>query len=82
MAERLGLGIIPGAGWRAYEISTIAREAEDAGFDTIVTTEVNNDCLATALLMGEATRQIKVGMDLNDPHAPLLCLCQGSRPRR
>jgi alkanesulfonate monooxygenase SsuD/methylene tetrahydromethanopterin reductase-like flavin-dependent oxidoreductase (luciferase family) len=61
MAERLGLGIIPGVGWRASEIRTIAREAEDAGFDAIVTAEVNNDSLATALLMGEATRQIKVG---------------------
>ena len=61
MTERLGLGIIPGVGWRASEIRTIAREAEDAGFDAIVTAEVNNDSLATAQLMGEATRQIKVG---------------------
>jgi alkanesulfonate monooxygenase SsuD/methylene tetrahydromethanopterin reductase-like flavin-dependent oxidoreductase (luciferase family) len=42
MPERLGLGIIPGAGWRASEIRAIAREAEDAGFDAIVTTEVSN----------------------------------------
>jgi alkanesulfonate monooxygenase SsuD/methylene tetrahydromethanopterin reductase-like flavin-dependent oxidoreductase (luciferase family) len=61
MTERLGLGIIPGVGWRASEIRKIAREAEDAGFDAIVTAEVNNDALATAQLMGEATRQIKVG---------------------
>ena len=61
MAERLGLGIIPGVGWRASEIRTIARAAEEAGFDAIFTTEVNNDSLATAQLMGEATRQIKVG---------------------
>ena len=61
MVERLGLGIIPGVGWRASEIRMIACEAEDAGFDAIVTTEVNNDSLATAQLMGEATRQIKVG---------------------
>jgi hypothetical protein len=33
MAERLGLGIILGAGWRAAEIRAVAREAEDAGFD-------------------------------------------------
>ena len=31
MAERLGLGVIPGVGWRATEIQTIAREAEEAG---------------------------------------------------
>jgi alkanesulfonate monooxygenase SsuD/methylene tetrahydromethanopterin reductase-like flavin-dependent oxidoreductase (luciferase family) len=61
MAERLGLGLIPGVGWRAAEIRTTAREAEDAGFDAIFAAEVNNDVLATAQLMGEATRQIKVG---------------------
>jgi alkanesulfonate monooxygenase SsuD/methylene tetrahydromethanopterin reductase-like flavin-dependent oxidoreductase (luciferase family) len=68
MAERLGLGIIPGAGWRAAEITAIAREAEDAGFDAIVTTEVNNDALATAQLMGEATRRIKVGTWIASVH--------------
>ncbi len=61
MAERLSLGIIPGVGWRASEIRTIAIEAEEAGFDAILTAEVNNDAVATAQLMGEATRQIKVG---------------------
>jgi alkanesulfonate monooxygenase SsuD/methylene tetrahydromethanopterin reductase-like flavin-dependent oxidoreductase (luciferase family) len=61
MAERLGLGIIPGVGWRASEIKAIAREAEDAGFDAIFTAEVNSDALAIAQLMGEATRRIKVG---------------------
>jgi alkanesulfonate monooxygenase SsuD/methylene tetrahydromethanopterin reductase-like flavin-dependent oxidoreductase (luciferase family) len=61
MAERLGLGLIPGAGWRAAEIRAVAREAEDAGFDAIFTTEVNSDAVATAQLMAEATRQIKVG---------------------
>jgi alkanesulfonate monooxygenase SsuD/methylene tetrahydromethanopterin reductase-like flavin-dependent oxidoreductase (luciferase family) len=61
MAERLGLGVIPGAGWRASEIKTIAIEAEEAGFDAIFTTEVNNDALATTQLMGETTRRIKVG---------------------
>ena len=61
MAERLGLGLIPGAGWRAAEIRAVAREAEEAGFDAVVAAEVNNDALTTALLMGEATRQIKVG---------------------
>ena len=61
MVERLGLGIIPGAGWRAAEIKAIAREAEEAGFDAIFTAEVNSDALATTQLMAEATRQIKVG---------------------
>jgi alkanesulfonate monooxygenase SsuD/methylene tetrahydromethanopterin reductase-like flavin-dependent oxidoreductase (luciferase family) len=61
MAERLGLGIIPGAGWRAAELRAVAREAEEAGFDAIFNTEVNNNALATAQLMGEATWQIKVG---------------------
>jgi 5,10-methylenetetrahydromethanopterin reductase len=61
MAERLGLGLIPGAGWRAAEIRAVAREAEEAGFDAVFTAEVNNDALTTTLLMGEATRQIKVG---------------------
>ena len=61
MAERLGLGIIPGVGWRASDIKRIAIEAEDAGFDAILTAEVNNDAVATAQMMGEATRQIKVG---------------------
>jgi alkanesulfonate monooxygenase SsuD/methylene tetrahydromethanopterin reductase-like flavin-dependent oxidoreductase (luciferase family) len=61
MAERLALGIIPGVGWRAREIQTIAREAEDAGFDAIFAAEVNNDVMATAQLMGAATRRITVG---------------------
>ena len=61
MAERIGLGIIPGVGWRAKDIQTIAREAEDAGFDGIFAAEVNNDVMATAQLMGSATRRITVG---------------------
>jgi alkanesulfonate monooxygenase SsuD/methylene tetrahydromethanopterin reductase-like flavin-dependent oxidoreductase (luciferase family) len=61
MAERLALGIIPGAGWRAREIQRVTREAEDAGFDAIFTTEVNNDALATAQLLGTATQRIQVG---------------------
>jgi alkanesulfonate monooxygenase SsuD/methylene tetrahydromethanopterin reductase-like flavin-dependent oxidoreductase (luciferase family) len=61
MAERLALAVIPGVGWRAREIQTIAREAEGAGFDAIFTAEVNNDALATAQLMGTATSRIQVG---------------------
>jgi 5,10-methylenetetrahydromethanopterin reductase len=61
MAERLGLAVIPGVGWRANEIQTIAREAEDAGFDAIFSAEVNNDVMATVQLMGAATKRIQVG---------------------
>src|SRR5213596_4333480 len=61
MAERLGLAVIPGVGWRAQEIQTIAREAEEAGFDSIFAAEVDNDVMATAQLMGAATRRITVG---------------------
>src|SRR5438093_5821215 len=61
MAERLGLAVIPGIGWRASEIQAIAREAEEAGFDAIFAAEVNNDVMATAQLMGAATRRIHVG---------------------
>jgi alkanesulfonate monooxygenase SsuD/methylene tetrahydromethanopterin reductase-like flavin-dependent oxidoreductase (luciferase family) len=61
MAERLGLGVLPGVGWRASEIQTIAREAEEAGFDAILAAEANNDVMATVQLMGTATRRIGVG---------------------
>ena len=61
MEERLGLGLVPGAGWRAAEIKAVAQEAEQAGFDAVFCTEVNTDVLAAAQLMGEATTRIKVG---------------------
>jgi alkanesulfonate monooxygenase SsuD/methylene tetrahydromethanopterin reductase-like flavin-dependent oxidoreductase (luciferase family) len=61
MAERLGLGVIPGTGWSAREIQMVAREAEDAGLNAVFTTEVNNDAMATAQLMGVATQYIQVG---------------------
>jgi len=61
MTERLALGIVPGIGWRARDIKTVAREAEDAGFEAIFNPEVNNDALATAQLMGAVTSRIKVG---------------------
>jgi alkanesulfonate monooxygenase SsuD/methylene tetrahydromethanopterin reductase-like flavin-dependent oxidoreductase (luciferase family) len=61
MAERLALGTIPGVGWRARDIETVAREAEAAGFDAVLAAEVNNDVMATAQLMGAATRRITVG---------------------
>lgn len=61
MQERLGLGLIPGVGWRAAEITEIAKAAEDAGFDAVFAAEINNDVLATVQLMGEATERIKVG---------------------
>jgi alkanesulfonate monooxygenase SsuD/methylene tetrahydromethanopterin reductase-like flavin-dependent oxidoreductase (luciferase family) len=68
MTERLGLGLIPGSGWRASEIRMIAQQAEDAGFDAIFTTEVNNNALATAQLMGAATRRVKVGTWIANIH--------------
>lgn len=61
MQEQLGLGVIPGTGWRAAEISQIAREAEEAGFTALFAAEVNNDVLATVQLMGQATQRITVG---------------------
>jgi alkanesulfonate monooxygenase SsuD/methylene tetrahydromethanopterin reductase-like flavin-dependent oxidoreductase (luciferase family) len=61
--ERLGLATVPVglAGWGVADIQAIAREAEAAGFEAIFTTEVNNDAMATAQLMGTATERIKVG---------------------
>jgi probable F420-dependent oxidoreductase len=59
--ERLGLAIVPGAGWSVQDIQTVAREAEEVGFDAIVTGEVNNDAMATAQLMGSVTERIHVG---------------------
>ena len=59
--QRLGVTVIPGAGWRASDVRNVAREAEAAGFDAIFTTEVNNDALATAQLMGSATTHIQIG---------------------
>src|SRR5262249_24220506 len=61
MAERLALAVVPGVGWSANEVQTVAREAEEAGFDAIFAAEVNNDVMATAQLMGVATRRIQVG---------------------
>ena len=59
MQEQLGLGVIPGAGWRAAEIGQIAREAEEAGFTALFAAEVNNDVLATVQLMGQATQRLR-----------------------
>ncbi|HEV2301634.1 MAG TPA: LLM class flavin-dependent oxidoreductase [Stellaceae bacterium] len=75
MAERLGLGLIPGTGWRAGEIQDVARAAEDAGFNAVFCTEVNNDAIATALLMGLATRRIKVGTWVAHIYLRLPYLC-------
>ncbi len=53
MAERLGLGVIPGVGWSAHEVQTIARQAEEAGFDAICATELNNaiSCPASSMVI-------------------------------
>ena len=76
MGERLGLGVIPGAGWSAIEIQDIAREAESAGFDSIFVAEVNNDALATAQLMGSVTERIQVGTWIANIYLrhPYLCV--------
>jgi alkanesulfonate monooxygenase SsuD/methylene tetrahydromethanopterin reductase-like flavin-dependent oxidoreductase (luciferase family) len=60
-SRRLGLTVIPGAGWRASDVRTVAREAEEAGFDSIFSTEVNSDTMTTAQVMGCATSRIQVG---------------------
>jgi 5,10-methylenetetrahydromethanopterin reductase len=61
MTEKLAIGLIPGTGWRASDVQDVARAAEDAGFDAVFCTEVNNDAIATAQLMGTATRNVRVG---------------------
>ncbi len=80
MPERLGLGLVQidpqrGAGWRAAEIQDVARAAEDAGFEAVFCAEVNNDALATAQLMGVATRRIKVGSWVADIYLRLPYIC-------
>ena len=80
MPERLGLGLVQidpqrGAGWRAAEIQDVARVAEDAGFEAVFCAEVNNDALATAQLMGVATRRIKVGSWVADIYLRLPYIC-------
>jgi alkanesulfonate monooxygenase SsuD/methylene tetrahydromethanopterin reductase-like flavin-dependent oxidoreductase (luciferase family) len=61
--ERLGLAVVPvaAAGWSVADMQAVAREAEAAGFESIFTTEVNNDAMATAQVLGAATERIKVG---------------------
>ncbi|MFL5288294.1 MAG: LLM class flavin-dependent oxidoreductase [Rhodopila sp.] len=61
MTERLALAIHPATGWHSGDIGTISREAEDASFEAIFTTDFRNDGLATALFMGQQTSRIKVG---------------------
>jgi alkanesulfonate monooxygenase SsuD/methylene tetrahydromethanopterin reductase-like flavin-dependent oxidoreductase (luciferase family) len=78
MSERLAVGIIPGTGWRAAEIQDVARAAEEAGFEAMFCTEVNNDSVATAQLMGLATRHIKVGTWVADIYLRVPYLCAKS----
>ncbi|GAA4704813.1 LLM class F420-dependent oxidoreductase [Pseudonocardia yuanmonensis] len=59
--EPIGVAVIPGAGWRAADVRTVARAAEDAGFSAVLSTEVNSDSLATVAVMGGATSRIRVG---------------------
>jgi alkanesulfonate monooxygenase SsuD/methylene tetrahydromethanopterin reductase-like flavin-dependent oxidoreductase (luciferase family) len=75
MAERLALGTIPGTGWRAAEIQDLARAAEDAGFEAVFCAEVNIDAIATAQVMGLATRHLKVGTWVSHVYLRLPYLC-------
>lgn len=75
MSERLALGVVPAAGWRATDMTAVARDAEAAGFAAILNTEVNSDALATAQLMGEATRTIRVGSWVANIHLRHAYLC-------
>jgi 5,10-methylenetetrahydromethanopterin reductase len=75
MPERLGLGLIPGTGWRAGEIQDIARGAEDAGFEAVFCAEVNNDAIATAQLMGTATHRLRVGTWVANIYLRLPYIC-------
>jgi hypothetical protein len=72
MPERLGLGFIPGTGWRASEVQDIARAAEDAGFEAAFCTEVNN---GGRLIPGRGVSHQPVnkalGIDMPDPAAAL-----------
>ena len=53
----------------------MARAAEDAGFEAVFCAEVNNDSIATAQLMGTATRQLKVGTWVANIYLRLPYLC-------
>jgi 5,10-methylenetetrahydromethanopterin reductase len=75
MPERLGLGTIPGTGWRASEIQDLARAAEDAGFEAVFCAEVNIDAIATAQVMGLATSHLKVGTWVAHIYLRLPYLC-------
>src|SRR5438045_7459458 len=78
MAERLALGTIPGTGWRSSDIQNVARAAEDAGFEAVFCAEVNNDAIATAQLMGLATKTLKVGTWVANIYLRLPYLCAKS----
>src|SRR3954454_20572742 len=77
---RLALGTLPGVGWSAEQIQTVAKEAETSGFDGIFVAEANNDALATAQLMGTATEVIQVGTWVANIYLrhPYVCAQQAS----
>src|SRR3954452_14696326 len=75
MSERLAIGIIPGTGWRVSEIQDVARAAEENGFEAIFCTEVNNDSIATAQLMGASTQRIRVGTWVAEIYLRVPYLC-------
>ncbi|MDD7942205.1 LLM class flavin-dependent oxidoreductase [Actinomycetospora lutea] len=61
ISERLALTVVPGAGWRAADVRLVAREAEEAGFEAMFSTEVNSDSMTTAAVIGGATKRLTVG---------------------
>lgn len=75
MIERLGIGVIPGTGWSASETQDFAHAAEDDGFEAAFCAEVNNDAVATTLLMGLATKHLKVGTWVAHIYLRLPYLC-------
>ena len=53
----------------------VAREADAAGFEAIFTTEVNNDAMATAQLMGSRDGAINVGTWTANIYLRHPCVC-------
>jgi alkanesulfonate monooxygenase SsuD/methylene tetrahydromethanopterin reductase-like flavin-dependent oxidoreductase (luciferase family) len=78
MAERLGLGIIPGVGWRAEDIHAITREAEDAGFDGIFAAATEGRFIL-GLGVSHPPVNKALGVDMGDPPAALRRYVTGVR---
>ena len=55
VGERLGLGVIPAAGWTVTDIQDVAREAEAAGFDAIFKGRVEFEVLRQEFMATNCT---------------------------